>query len=97
MEQLAIKDKSEEELQRQLGHEKEARIKAEKEAEEQRQYSLILKELAINDQKRPLNERIYISTSKAYAGHNRFKVGGVTMAQSAMSPHPLWGWDREYG
>jgi hypothetical protein len=33
--------------------------------------------LAINDQKRPLDERIYISTSKAYAGHNRFKVGGV--------------------
>jgi hypothetical protein len=70
MEQLAIKDTE-------LQQEKEARIKAEKEAEEQRQYSLILKELAINDQKRPLNERIYISTSKAYACHNRFKVGGV--------------------
>jgi hypothetical protein len=77
MEQLAIRDKSEEELQLQLQQEKEARIKAEKEAEEQRQYSLILKELAINDQKRPLDERVYISTSKAYAGHNRFKVGGV--------------------
>ena len=81
MEQLAIKDKSHEEetkeLQVQLQQEKEARIKAEKDAEEQRQYSLILKELAINDQKRPLDERIYISTSKAYAGHNRFKVGGV--------------------
>jgi hypothetical protein len=70
MEQLAIKDTE-------LEQEKEARIKAEKEAEEQREYSLILKELAINDQKRPLDERIYISTSKAYAGHNRFKVGGV--------------------
>jgi hypothetical protein len=70
MKQLAIKDTE-------LEQEKEARIKAEKEAEEQRQYSLILKELAINDQKRPLDERIYISTSKAYAGHNRFKVGGV--------------------
>lgn len=81
MEQLAIKDKSHEEetkeLENRLEQEKEARIKAEKEAEEQRQYSLILKELAINDQKRPLDERIYISTSKAYAGHNRFKVGGV--------------------
>jgi prophage antirepressor-like protein len=77
MERLAIKDKSEEELQRQLEQEKLRAEKAEKEAEEQRQYSLILKELAINDQKRPLDERIYISTSKAYAGHNRFKVGGV--------------------
>ena len=52
MEQLAIKDTE-------LEQEKEARIKAEKEAEEQRQYSLILKELAINDQKRPLDERIF--------------------------------------
>jgi prophage antirepressor-like protein len=84
MERLAIKEKSEEdllkeqeELQRQLQQEKQRAEKAEKEAEEQRQYSLILKELAINDQKRPLDERIYISTSKAYAGHNRFKVGGV--------------------
>jgi hypothetical protein len=81
MEQLAIKDKSYEEetkeLQNQLDQEKLRAEKAEKDAEEQRQYSLILKELAINDQKRPLDERIYISTSKAYAGHNRFKVGGV--------------------
>ncbi|CCV01950.1 hypothetical protein IIV22A_106L [Invertebrate iridescent virus 22] len=77
MRQLAIKDKLEEELQKQLEQEKQRAEKAEKDAEEQRQYSLILKELAINDQKRPLNERIYISTSKAYAGHNRFKVGGV--------------------
>jgi prophage antirepressor-like protein len=74
MEQLAIKDKSHEEETREL---KQRADKAEKDAEEQRQYSLILKELAINDQKRPLDERIYISTSKAYAGHNRFKVGGV--------------------
>ena len=74
MEQLAIKDKSHEEETRELKLRVE---KAEKETEEQRQYSLILKELAINDQKRSLDERIYISTSKAYAGHNRFKVGGV--------------------
>jgi hypothetical protein len=89
--QLAIKDKSEkqalleietvraneEKLQNQLEHETQRAEKAEKESEEYLQYALILKELAINDQKRPLNERIYISTSKAYAGHNRFKVGGV--------------------
>jgi hypothetical protein len=81
MEQLAIKDKSYEEetkeLQNQLDQEKLRAERAEKEVEEQKQYALILKELAINDQKRPLDERIYISTSKAYAGHNRFKVGGV--------------------
>jgi len=68
--QLAIKEKSEEELIQRAE-------KAEKEAEEHRQYALILKELAVNDQKRPLNEAIYISTSKAYAAHNRHKVGGV--------------------
>jgi prophage antirepressor-like protein len=70
MEQLAIKEKSEEELQEKL---EQAKI----EAEEYKQYALTLKDLAISDQKRPLNERIYISTSKAYAGQNRFKVGGV--------------------
>jgi hypothetical protein len=72
--QLTIKDKSHEEETKELKLRAE---KAEKEVEEQKQYALILKELAINDQKRPLDERIYISTSKAYAGHNRFKVGGV--------------------
>jgi hypothetical protein len=77
MEQLAIRDRSEEELQRQLEQAKDAQLKAEKEAEEHRQYALVLKEIAINDQKRPLNEIIYISTSKAYANQNRFKVGGV--------------------
>jgi hypothetical protein len=70
VEQLAIRDRSEEEL-------KQRAEKAEKEAEEHRQYALVLKEIAINDQKRPLNEAIYISTSKAYANQNRFKVGGV--------------------
>jgi hypothetical protein len=74
MEQLTIKDKFHEEETRKL---KQRVEKAEKEAEEQRQYALILKELAINDQKRPLNEAIYISTSKAYAANNRHKVGGV--------------------
>ena len=77
MEQLVIKDKSHEEetkeLENRLEQEKEGRLKA----EEHRQYALVLKELAINDQKRPLNEAIYISTSKAYAAHNRHKVGGV--------------------
>lgn len=81
MEQLAIKEKSHEEetkeLEERLKQEKEARLKAENEAKEQREYSLILKELAINDQKRPLNEAIYISTSKGYSMHNRYKVGGV--------------------
>jgi hypothetical protein len=52
-------------------------LKAEKEAEDHKQYSLILKELTFNNQKRPLNEAIYISTSKAYANQNRYKVGGV--------------------
>jgi hypothetical protein len=81
MEQLNIKEKSHEEetkdLQDRLQQEKEARAKAEEEAEEHRQYALILKELAVNDQKRPLNEVIYISTSEAYAANNRYKVGGV--------------------
>jgi prophage antirepressor-like protein len=67
---LAIKDTE-------LEQEKEARLKAEKEAEDHKQYSLILKELTFNNQKRPLNEAIYISTSKAYANQNRYKVGGV--------------------
>lgn len=70
IEQLTIKEKLEEDLKNKL-------IKAEKEAEEHRQYVLVLKELAINDQRRPLNEAIYISTSKSYANQNRFKVGGV--------------------
>jgi SOS response regulatory protein OraA/RecX len=70
MEKLAIKEKSEEELQERLEH-------AKREAEEYKQYALTLKDLAISDQKRPLNDVIYISTSKAYAGHNRYKVGGV--------------------
>jgi ribosomal protein S25 len=68
----------------QLTREKEARTRAEharkraeEEAEEQRRYALILKELAINDQKRDINEIIYISTSEMYALGNRFKVGGV--------------------
>jgi prophage antirepressor-like protein len=74
---LAIRDKSEEELQKQLEQERQRAEKTEKEAEEQRQYALILKDLAVNDQKRPLNEAIYISTSKAYAANNRHKVGGV--------------------
>jgi hypothetical protein len=67
---LSIKDTE-------LEQEKEARLKAEKEAEDHKQYSLILKELTFNNQKRPLNEAIYISTSKAYANQNRYKVGGV--------------------
>jgi prophage antirepressor-like protein len=70
MEKLAIKEKSEEELQERLEH-------AKQEAEEYKQYALTLKDLAISDQKRPLNDVIYISTSRAYAGHNRYKVGGV--------------------
>ncbi|CCV02173.1 hypothetical protein IIV25_155R [Invertebrate iridovirus 25] len=77
MEQLAINEEETKELEERLEQEKEARLKAEKEAEEHRQYSLVLKELTINDQKRPLNEIIYISTSKSYANQNRFKVGGV--------------------
>jgi prophage antirepressor-like protein len=80
MEQLAIKDKSYEEETKELQNQLDQKLRAEraeKEVEEQKQYALILKELAINDQKRPLDERIYISTSKAYADHNRFKVGGV--------------------
>jgi hypothetical protein len=70
-------EKDKKQLQERLEQEKESRLKAEKEAEEHRQYALVLKELTINDQKRPLNEIIYISTSKAYANQNRFKVGGV--------------------
>jgi prophage antirepressor-like protein len=91
MEQLAIKDNEIEEaeervreatreqqtLQSQLVQEQDARLKAEQESEEHKQYALTLKDLAISSQKRPLNERIYISTSKAYASQNRFKVGGV--------------------
>jgi hypothetical protein len=84
MEKLSIKEKSEEdllkeqnELHGQLQQEKEGRQKAEKEAEEHKQYALVLKELTINDQKRPKDEIIYISTSKAYANQNRFKIGGV--------------------
>jgi hypothetical protein len=68
--QLSIKDTE-------LEQEKQRAEKAEKEAEDHKQYSLILKELTFNNQKRPLNEAIYISTSKAYANQNRYKVGGV--------------------
>ena len=81
MEQLAIKDVSHEEetkeLQVRLEQEKLLKEKAEQEAEEHKQYALVLKEIAINDQKRPLNETVYISTSRTYASNNRFKVGGV--------------------
>lgn len=70
MSMLAIKDKE-------IESEKEAREVAERDAREHRAYALVLKEIAINDQKRPINEIIYISTSKAYAAQNRFKVGGV--------------------
>ena len=91
MARLAIKDKSEEELQTQLTQEKLLKEKAEREAEEEKllkekaereaeehkQYALVLKEIAINDQKRPLNELVYISTSRTYALNNRHKVGSV--------------------
>jgi len=77
MEQLTIKDTE-------LDQEREAKEQAERladqerlRAEEYKQYALTLKDLAISDQKRPLNDIIYISTSKAYSSHNRFKVGGV--------------------
>jgi prophage antirepressor-like protein len=77
MEQLESFEEETKELEARLEQEKQRAENAERDAEEQKQYALILKELAINDQKRPLNEAIYISTSKAYAAHNRYKVGGV--------------------
>jgi prophage antirepressor-like protein len=40
-------------------------------------YALILKEMVIPTNKRTFDEVIYISTSRAYAAQNRFKVGGV--------------------
>jgi prophage antirepressor-like protein len=40
-------------------------------------YALILKEMVIPTNKRTFDEVIYISTSRAYATQNRFKVGGV--------------------
>lgn len=67
---------------------KEAALAAEKVAKEATEterkakedalaYALVLKEMVIPTNKRTFDEVIYISTSRAYAKQNRFKVGGV--------------------
>ena len=48
-------------------------------------YTLLLKDLMIDDQKREMTQVIYISTSKNYARQNRFKVGGVESESKLIS------------
>jgi prophage antirepressor-like protein len=60
-----------------LSHQK-AETESERMAKEDAMaYALILKEMVIPTNKRTFAEVIYISTSRAYATQNRFKVGGV--------------------
>src|SRR5579864_1151260 len=60
-----------------LSHQKAATESERLAKEDALAYALILKEMVIPTNKRTFDEVIYISTSRAYAAQNRFKVGGV--------------------
>ena len=88
MAQLAIRDQSYEEeceaRQRAEVRLEEEKQRAEERAEEFRdqiktneKYTLVLKNLMIDDRQREKTQVVYISTSRNYANQNRFKVGGV--------------------
>jgi hypothetical protein len=89
--QLAIKDKAESKLKKQLAiksaeaeqekeraeQEKERAEQAEQEVKDNKDHILLLKDLLITDQKREKTQVIYIASSENYARQNRFKLGGV--------------------
>lgn len=62
-EQLQIKDQQIEEQKQRIEHD--------------RNHILLLKNMLITDEQRPITQVIYIATSQNYARQNRFKVGGV--------------------
>src|SRR5579864_1062449 len=70
---IAEKKRSAENLERQKAATESERLAK----EDALAYALILKEMVIPTNKRTFDEVIYISTSRAYAAQNRFKVGGV--------------------
>ena len=81
MAQLAIRDRSYEEERKRA----EVRLEEEKQRAEvlrdqiktNEKYTLVLKNLMIDDRQREKTQVVYISTSRNYANQNRFKVGGV--------------------
>jgi hypothetical protein len=72
-EQLAIKDKAESKLRKQLRREKELRLKTEKEAKEKLERALKFNQAT--KQVEP-QEYIYIVTTDNYSPENKFKPGG---------------------
>ena len=91
VQRLAIKDKAESKLRKQLAiksaeaeqekeraeQEKERAEQAEQEVKDNKDHILLLKDLLITDQKREKTQVIYIASSENYARQNRFKLGGV--------------------
>ena len=81
------RQRAEEERQRAEEEKQRAEVRLEEEkqrAEEFRdqiktneKYTLVLKNLMIDDRQREKTQVVYISTSRNYANQNRFKVGGV--------------------
>ena len=86
-EECEARQRAEEERQRAEEERQRAEVRLEEEkqrAEEFRdqiktneKYTLVLKNLMIDDRQREKTQVVYISTSRNYANQNRFKVGGV--------------------
>ena len=81
MEQLAIKEKSEEDLHIQLEQEKEARLKAERKAIRVNKF---MRRIVVKEHKL---EWIYIATNDQYSRERLFKIGSTTRLSSRIASY----------